>query len=145
MTGKLLDISQTPPNLPDLSGGTGDEGSATGMRRATDHTNAIFSSGKLLETSLKRPGVRNLGHIADDVLVGPKVRYVKLSGAPLRRGSGFGAFHPLTRVPSKVASANTLGTLRLGRGNWSSCPTAAVEEQLSGRVIALKHSVGRLR
>ena len=88
--------------------------------------------------------VRNW-HIADDVLVGPKVRYVKLSGAPLRRGSGFGAFHPLTRVPSKVASANTLGTLRLGRGNWSSCPTAAVEEQLSGRVIALKHSVGRLR
>jgi hypothetical protein len=35
--------------------------------------------------------------------------------------------------------------LRLGGRNWSLCPIAAVEEQLSGRVIALKHSVGRLR
>src|SRR5215813_2484452 len=40
----------------------------------------------------------------------------------LPRASGVGALHPLTRVPSKVASVNTLRTLSLGSGNWSSCP-----------------------
>jgi hypothetical protein len=40
MTGQLLDVSQTAADLADLSGGASDESSASGMRRAADHSEA---------------------------------------------------------------------------------------------------------
>ena len=38
MAGELLDVSQTPADLTNLSGCTSNKSSASGMRRAADHT-----------------------------------------------------------------------------------------------------------
>ena len=58
-----------------------------------------------------------------------------------------GAFHPLTRVASKVASANTLQTLRFGRGNWSSYPETELVAlgalQVQHPLMLLKREGGR--